>query len=106
MSTFDEREQAFEKKFAHDSELQFRVEARSRNLLSLWVAHHLGHTGDAAVDYAKGVLMEWMKPGALGAVDRLMQDVRAAGAALTEEQVRAKYVELLAQAKQQVMKED
>lgn len=105
MTTFDNREQAFENKFAHDAELQFKVEARSRNLLCLWVAHKLGKEGDEAVAYAKSILMEWMKPGGLGAVERLMADIEAAALPVTEKEVRTKFAELLVQAKQQVMEE-
>ena len=44
MTTFDDREQAFEKKFAHDSEMQFRAEARRNKLLGLWAAELMGRT--------------------------------------------------------------
>jgi hypothetical protein len=105
MTTFDNREQAFENKFAHDAELQFKVDARSRNLLCLWVAHKLGKEGDEAVAYAKGMLMEWMKPGAPGVVERLMADIKTAALPVTEKEVSAKLAELQAQAKKQVMEE-
>jgi hypothetical protein len=106
MTTFDDREQAFEKKFAHDAEIQFKVEARARNRLCLWAANQMGKTGDEAVEYAKAVLQEWMKPGGKGAVERIMDDIKVSGAAVTEAQVKAQYVELLAQTKAQVMEED
>lgn len=105
MTTFDNREQAFENKFAHDAELQFKVDARSRNLLCLWVANKIGKQGDEAVAYAKSLLMEWMKPGAPGVVERLMADIKAAAAPVTEKELQAKLTELQAQAKQQVMNE-
>ena len=105
MTTFDDREQAFEKKFAHDAELQFKVEARARNLLCLWAANSMGKTGDDAVAYAKGMLQDWMKPGAADAVERVMADITASGADITEAQVKARFADLRAQAKQQVMDE-
>lgn len=105
MTTFDDREQAFEKKFAHDAELQFKVEARARNLLCLWAANRMGHSGDAAVSYAKGVLMDWMQPHSPGVVERVTADAKAAGAAITEQEVKAKFAELREQAKKQVMEE-
>ena len=56
MSTFDDRESAFEGKFAHDAEMQFKAEARRNKLLGLWAAGLLGKTGDAALDYAREVI--------------------------------------------------
>ena len=52
MSGMDDREDAFEKKFAHDEALQFKAEARRNKLLGLWAAELLGKSGDAAQDYA------------------------------------------------------
>ena len=56
MTTFDDRERAFESKFAHDAELQFRVEARRNKLLGLWAAELLGKTGAEAEAYAAEVV--------------------------------------------------
>ena len=56
MSTFDERKKAFEKKFAHDSEVQFKVEARRNKLLGLWASALLGKTETEANDYVKEVI--------------------------------------------------
>ena len=56
MNTFDDRETAFESKFAHDADMQFRAEARRNKLLGLWAAEFLGLTGDAAADYAMSVV--------------------------------------------------
>ena len=56
MTTFDKREDAFESKFAHDAELQFKAEARRNKLLGLWAAALLGKTGDDAEEYAKTVV--------------------------------------------------
>ena len=57
MTTFDKREEGFEKKFAHDEELRFKANARRNKLLGLWAAEKLGLTGDAADAYAKEVVM-------------------------------------------------
>ena len=57
MTTFDKREEGFEKKFAHDEELRFKANARRNKLLGLWAAEKLGITGDAANVYAKEVVM-------------------------------------------------
>ena len=56
MTTFDDRENAFENKFAHDQEMQFRAEARRNKLMGLWVADILGKTGDEAEAYARDVV--------------------------------------------------
>ena len=56
MSTFDERKKAFEKKFAHDSEIQFKVEARRNKMLGLWASDLLGKTEAEANDYVKEVI--------------------------------------------------
>ena len=56
MTTFDDRESAFEGKFAHDAEMQFKAEARRNKLLGLWAAGLMGKTGDAALDYAREVI--------------------------------------------------
>ena len=74
MTTFDERESAFENKFAHDEEMAFRAEARCNKLLGLWAAEMLGKSGDAAEAYAREVIKadfeeagheETMPPGEL-----------------------------------------
>jgi len=57
MTTFDKREEGFEKKFAHDEELRFKANARRNKLLGLWAAEKLGISGDAANVYAKEVVM-------------------------------------------------
>ena len=53
MTTFDDRENAFENKFAHDAEMQFKADARRNKLLGIWAAELLGKTGADAEDYAK-----------------------------------------------------
>lgn len=56
MTTFDDRESAFEGKFAHDAEMQFKAEARRNKLLGLWAAGLMGKSGDGAMDYAREVI--------------------------------------------------
>ncbi|MDX1743982.1 MAG: ATPase inhibitor subunit zeta [Ruegeria sp.] len=57
MTTFDERENAFEAKYAHDEEMQFKAQARCNKLLGLWAAEKLGKSGDEAAEYAKTVVI-------------------------------------------------
>ena len=57
MTTFDKREEGFEKKFAHDEELRFKATARRNRLFGQWAAEKLGLTGEEAAAYAKEVVM-------------------------------------------------
>ena len=103
MTTFDKREEGFEKKFAFDEELKFKAEARRNKLLGQWVAEKLGITGDAATTYAKEVVAADFEEAGDGDVFRkVMGDITAKGVALSEQQIRAKMDELMAQAIAQV----
>ena len=80
MTTFNDREKSFEKKFQHDQELQFKVNARKNKLLGLWAAGLLGKTGADAEAYAKDVVMaDFEKPGDSDFIHKLMKDLAAAG---------------------------
>jgi hypothetical protein len=103
MSSFDKREEGFEKKFAMDEESKFKAMARRNRLLGLWVAEKLGISGEAAAAYAKEVVAaDFEQPGDNDVVHKVMRDLAAKGIAITEAQLRAKMDELLAQAIQQV----
>src|SRR5258707_4707855 len=101
MTTFDKREEGFEKKFALDAELKFRAEARRNKLLGLWVAEKLGLSGDAANDYAREVVAADLEESG-NVVRKVMRDLATKGVAITEPQIRAKMDELMAQAIAQV----
>lgn len=104
MTTFDKREHAFEQKFAHDEELNFKINARRNKLLGLWVAGNLGKTGAEAEAYAQAVVMsDFEKPGFEDVLHKVMKDITAAGASVTREQVCAEAERLLAEARAQVM---
>jgi len=99
MTTFDKREEGFEKKFALDEEQKFKAEARRNKLLGLWVAEKLGLTAEAANDYAKTVVAaEFGDGGNADVVRKVMGDLKAKGVALTEPQLRVKMDELMATA--------
>ena len=104
MSTsFDKRQEGFEKKFALDEEQKFKAEARRNKLLGLWVADKLGITGDAAAAYAKEVVAaDFEQPGDNDVVHKVMRDLAAKGVALTEQQLRVQMDTLLAEAVAQV----
>lgn len=106
MSTFDERQKGFEKKFEKDQELQFKATARRNRLLGLWAAELMGMKGDSADAYAKDVVKsDFEKPGEDDVFDKVMKDLKAKGIAQSEHQVRRKMDELLGVAKQQIMTE-
>ncbi|MEO1550941.1 MAG: DUF1476 domain-containing protein [Pseudomonadota bacterium] len=103
MSTFDERKDAFEKKFAHDAELQFKVEARRNKLLGLWAADLMGKTGDDATAYAREVIKsDFEEAGDEDVYRKVSGDL---GDTSDEATIRAKMAELSAIAKEQVMSE-
>jgi hypothetical protein len=103
MTTFDDRENAFENKFAHDSEMQFRAEARRNKLVGLWAARLMGLSDDAAKAYAMDVVnADFEEAGTEDVVRKVAADL---GAKSSAEEVRRKLVELLTVAKQQLMTE-
>lgn len=103
MTTFDDREAAFESKFAHDEEMQFRAEARCNKLTGLWAAGLMGLTGEAAMAYAMTVVQaDFEQAGHEDVVRKLAADL---GAKATPDAIRAKLAELLPVAKAQLMSE-
>jgi len=103
MTTFDQREESFEKKFALDEELKFKAEARRNKLLGLWAAEKLGITGDAANAYAKEVVAADFDPTTnRDVLHKVLKDLVAKGNTVTEGDISAKMAELLAVAVAQV----
>ena len=103
MSTFDERESAFENKYAHDEEMQFKAQARCNKLLGLWAAELMGKTGDEAAAYAKEVIIaDFEEVGQEDVVRKVAADM---GDLADADTIRQKMTELMALAKSQVMTE-
>ena len=103
MTTFDDREQGFENKFAHDEELEFKAVARRNRMLGLWAAGMMGLEGDHLEDYAKAVVKsDFEQPGDEDVLRKVWKDLSASGAKVTEGAVRAKMDELLAIARDQI----
>ena len=103
MTMFDEREHAFEAKFAHDEEMQFRAEARRNKLVGLWAAELLGKSGAEAEAYAAEVVgADIEEPGLEDVVRKLTADL---GAKATDGEIRGKLSELLVVAKGQIFNE-
>jgi len=103
MTTFDKREEGFEKKFAHDEELRFKAMARRNKLLGLWAAEVLGKSGADAEAYAKEVVLaDFEETGDNDVLRKVTKDLQ--DKAIDEQQIRAKMSELLDQAVDQVKK--
>jgi hypothetical protein len=101
MTTFDKREEAFEKKFALDEEQKFKAEARRNRLFGLWTAEQLGLSGDAATAYARQAVTDvFAEGGEKAVVARVAADLSAKG--VTEDAIRTQMTELLMQAIAQV----
>lgn len=103
MSTFDDRETAFEAKFAHDEEMQFKAEARANKLLGLWAADLLGKSGEEAEAYAKTVVVaDFEEAGNEDVIRKVAGDL---GDKSSADEVRAKLAETLKVAKDQLLSE-
>ena len=104
MTTFDDRENAFENKYAHDAEMQFKAEARRNKLLGLWAADLLGKTGTDAEDYAKEVIKsDFEEAGDEDVYRKVSGDL---GAKSDEATIRAQMASLMIEAKRQLMEND
>ncbi len=103
MTTFDERESAFESKFAHDANMQFKADARANKMLGLWAAELLGKTGAAAEAYASEVIKsDFQEPGQEDVLTKVATDL---GNKADMDTVRAKRAAFLAQVKAQLLDE-
>ena len=103
MTTFDDRENAFETKFAHDEEMNFKANARRNKLLGLWAAELLGKSGEEAEAYAREVIKsDFEEAGDEDVYRKVAGDL---GAAANEQRIRTKMREFLVEAKEQLIKE-
>jgi hypothetical protein len=99
MTTFDKREEGFEKQFARDEELKFKAMARRNKLLGLWAAEKLGLAGAQAEAYAKEVVMaDFDEPGDHDVFRKVRKDFDAKNVAQSDHQIRRTMDELLAKA--------
>jgi hypothetical protein len=99
MTTFNDRKDAFEKKFAHDEELRFKATARRNKLLGLWAAEKLGRSGAEAEAYAKSVVLaDFQEAGDDDVLRKLRSDFQAAGLAAGDADLRRKLDELMERA--------
>ncbi len=106
MSTFDDRERAEEAKYAHDSALSFKVMNRRNKLLGLWAAELLDLRGKDADEYAKSVVRSDLEePGDEDVFRKIRGDLDAKGVDRSDARIREHMAELIAVAREQVMKE-
>ena len=99
MTTFDKREEGFEKKFAIDEELRFKANARRNRLLGQWAAQKLGLSGAEADEYAKAiVLADFEEPGEDDVFRKIRKDFDAKGVTDSDHQIRRTMSELMAKA--------
>ncbi|MCP1169613.1 DUF1476 domain-containing protein [Limimaricola litoreus] len=104
MTTFDERERAFEAKFAHDAEMKFRAEARRNRMLGFWAAGLLGKEGDEAATYTREVIKaEFQEAGEDDVFRKLRRDI---GHLLSDEEIREKMAEFTVLAKAELVEEN
>jgi hypothetical protein len=106
MTTFDKREEGFERKFALDEEMRFRATARRNKLLGLWAAEKLGLSGAEADAYAKSVIAaDFEEAGDEDVFRKVRKDFDAKGVAQSDHQIRRTMDELLGKAIQQLQSE-
>ncbi len=103
MTTFDDREQGFERKFALDQEQEFKAHARRNRALGKWAAGLMGLEGSHTDEYAKAVVKSDLElPGDDDVLRKVFEDLKGAGVAVSEGDVRMKMAEFLAQARESV----
>ncbi len=94
MTSFDNREKAFEDMYAHDADLRFKVLARRDRLVGLWAADQLGLSGDAAADYAKTVILADLEhPGDEDVIAKLQADLPRVTDAEIRAQLQVAFIE-------------
>lgn len=106
MTGFDDRAKAFEDKFAHDRELQFKATARRNKLLGIWVCEKLGISGADEDAYVKSVVIsDFAEPGDDDVLRKVLTDLQEASVNITREELRLQMDSLMREAMQQLMTE-
>ena len=102
MTTFDNRENAFENKFAHDADLHFKITARRNKLLGYWAAEKMGLTPEETTAYATAVIQaDFEEAGDEDVVRKLMGDLTSAGVEVEDSMIRAALDEKMTEARRQ-----
>ena len=104
MTTFDDRENAFENKFAHDQEMSFRITARRNKLVGQWAAAKMGLTAEETDAYAKSVVQaDFEEAGDEDVIRKVLGDLTAAGVDTSDEDVRQALADRTVEARRQLM---
>jgi len=104
MTTFDDREKAFETKFAHDQEMAFRVIARRNRLIGTWAAERMGLTAAETDAYAKAVVQaDFEEAGDEDVVRKLLGDLVSAGVETSDGEIRTALEEKTVEARRQLL---
>lgn len=99
MTTYDNREKAFENKFARDADLKFKAESRRNKALAEWAAGKLGITGDAVADYVKAVRKaDLEEKGDDDVIRKVKKDFADKGVSVSDDEIKDKMMEFLAKA--------
>lgn len=100
MTTFDQREQAYEAHFAHDQEMEFKAEARRNRRLGLWAGERMGLTGEALDAYAKSVVRaDLREPGDEEVFHKVLADLADKDVECLPHELRARMDALMAAAR-------
>jgi hypothetical protein len=103
MTTFDDRKDAFEKKFAHDEELRFKAMARRNKLFGLWAAGQLGKSGAEADTYAKSVVMaDFQEAGDDDVLRKVRADLEGGGKPVSDVELRRQMTDLMVRAIEEI----
>lgn len=106
IAVFDNREKAFEIRFAREEDLRFRATARRNKLIGLWAARKLGMGDPEAADYARSVVFaDLNRVGGRDVPAKLADDLAAAGVAVTDDEIQAAMRDLMARAELEVRTE-
>lgn len=106
MTSFDDRESAFENKFALDESLMFKAEARCCKLFGLWLAEKLGMDGEEAKAYAANVVSANLEePGFNDVIRAVTPDIEEKGLQISEDELNAKLADFFAEAQHQIKHE-
>ena len=104
MSSFDEREKSFEKKFVHDEELQFKVNAKRNKYLGEWAADKLGKMDSDRSAYAQEVIKsDFAEPGDEDVFRKIQGDFKKASISISDAEIREQMSSLLERAKKEIL---
>jgi len=106
MTTFEERQASFERRFTLDADLRFRATARRNKLLGRWAAEKLGLSGEAAEEYARSVVAaDFDRPGEEDVFEKVQSDLKTAASPVSDAEIRRAMDQLMAEAKTQISSE-